>query len=51
MSPGPATALLAAVATAGFLIDRIGALAAMTLILVVVSMRAPVERRRSLSSA
>ena len=45
MSPGPATALLAAVATAGFLIDRIWALAAMTLILVVVCMRAPVERR------
>ncbi len=45
MSPGPATALLAAVATAGFLIDRIGALAAMTLILIVVCVRAPVERR------
>lgn len=45
MSPGPATALLAAIATAGFLIDRIWALAAMTLMLVVVCMRAPVERR------
>ena len=37
--------LLAAIATAGFLIDRIWALAAMTLILVVVCLRAPVERR------
>lgn len=45
MSPGPATALLAAIATAGFLIDRIWALAAMTLLLVVVCVRAPVERR------
>lgn len=45
MSPGPATVLLAAIATAGFLIDRIWALAAMTLILVVVCLRAPVERR------
>jgi len=45
VSPGPATVLLAAIATAGFLIDRIWALAAMTLILVVVCLRAPVERR------
>ena len=45
MSPGPATALLAAVATAGFLIDSIWALTAMTLILIAVCLRAPVERR------
>ena len=45
MSPGPATALLAAVATAAFLIDRIWALAALTLILLVLCLRAPVERR------
>ena len=45
MSPGPATALLAAVAIAGFLVDRVWALAAMTLVLVVVCVRAPVERR------
>ncbi len=45
MSPGPATALLAAVATAAFLIDRIWALAVLTLILLVLCLRAPVERR------
>ncbi|MSO95920.1 MAG: energy-coupling factor transporter transmembrane protein EcfT [Thermoleophilia bacterium] len=45
MSPGPATALLAAVATAGFLVDRLWALAAMVVILVAVCLRAPVERR------
>ena len=45
MSPGPATALLAAFAIAGFLVDRIWALAAMTLVLIVVCLRAPVERR------
>ena len=45
MSPGPATALLAAVATAAFLVDRIWALAALTVILLVVCLRAPVERR------
>jgi len=45
VSPGPATALLAAVAIAGFLIDRIWALAAMALVLTVVCLRAPVERR------
>jgi len=45
VSPGPATALLAAVAIAGFLVDRVWALAAMTLVLVVVCVRAPVERR------
>ncbi|MEO5634438.1 energy-coupling factor transporter transmembrane component T [Gaiella sp.] len=45
MSPGPATVLLAAVAAAGFLIDSIWALATMALILVVVCMRAPVDRR------
>jgi energy-coupling factor transport system permease protein len=45
VSPGPATALLAAVAIVGFLVDRVWALAAMTLILLVVCLRAPVERR------
>ena len=45
MSPGPATALLAAVATAAFLVDRIWALAAMTIVLLLVCMRAPAGRR------
>ena len=45
MSAGPATALLAAAATAAFLIDRIWALALMTLVLLVICLRAPVQRR------
>ena len=45
MSPGPATALLAAVATAAFLVDRIWALATMTIVLLLVCVRAPVGRR------
>ena len=45
VSPGPATALLAAVATAAFLIDRIWALAAMAVVLLVICLRAPVQRR------
>ena len=45
MSPGPATALLAAAAVAAFLVDGIWALAAMATVLLVVCLRAPVERR------
>ena len=45
MSAGPATALLAAAATAAFLIDRIWALALMTVVLLVICLRAPVHRR------
>lgn len=45
MSPGPATALLAAVAVAAFLIDGVWALAAMTIVLLVICLRAPVQRR------
>ena len=45
MSPAPATALLAAVATAAFLIDRLWALAAMAVVLLVICLRAPVQRR------
>ncbi len=45
MSPGPATALLAAVATAAFLTDRIWALGVMAGVLLVVCLRAPVQRR------
>ncbi len=45
MSPGPATALLAAVATVAFLIDRIWALALITAVLLVLIVRAPVRRR------
>jgi len=45
VSPGPATALLGASAIAAFLIDGIWALAAMTVVLLVVCLRAPVERR------
>jgi len=45
VSPGPATALLAAAAIAAFLVDGIWALAAMTAVLLVVCLRAPVERR------
>jgi energy-coupling factor transport system permease protein len=45
MSPGPATALLAAVAAAAFLTDRIWALGAMTAVLLVLCLRAPVQRR------
>ena len=46
MSPGPATALLAAVATAAFLIDRVWALVAMTVVLLLLCLRAPAQRRR-----
>jgi energy-coupling factor transport system permease protein len=45
VSPAPAAALLAAVATAAFLTDRIWALAVMAGVLLVVCLRAPVERR------
>ena len=45
VSAGPATALLAAAAIAAFLIDGIAALAAMTVILLVLCLRAPVQRR------
>lgn len=45
MSPGPATALLAAAATAAFLTDQIWALAAMTIILLPICVRAPAQRR------
>jgi energy-coupling factor transport system permease protein len=45
VSPGPATALLAAVATAAFLTSRIWALALMTAVLLVICLRAPVQRR------
>jgi energy-coupling factor transport system permease protein len=45
VSPGPATALLAAAAIAAFLVDGIWALAAMAAVLLVVCLRAPVERR------
>ena len=45
VSAGPATALLAAVAIAAFLTDRIWALAAMTVVLLVICLRAPVQRR------
>ncbi len=45
MSPGPATALLAATAVAAFLTDRIWALAAMAAVLLLTCLRAPVERR------
>ena len=45
MSPGPATALLASVAVAAFLTERIWALAAVAGVLLVICLRAPVERR------
>jgi energy-coupling factor transporter transmembrane protein EcfT len=45
VSAGPATALLAATAIAAFLIDGMAALAAMTAILLVLCLRAPVQRR------
>jgi len=45
VSAGPATALLAAVAIAAFLIEGIPALAAMTVILLLLCLRAPVQRR------
>ncbi len=45
MSPGPATALLAAVAIAAFLVDRIWVLAAMMIMLILLCLRAPAGRR------
>jgi energy-coupling factor transport system permease protein len=45
VSPGPATALLAAAAVAAFLVDGIVALAVMAAVLLVVCLRAPVQRR------
>ena len=45
MSAGPATALLAAVAVAAFLVGRVWALALMAAVLLVVCLRAPVQRR------
>lgn len=45
MRPGPATALLAAVATAAFLTNRIWALAVMAIVLLAICLRAPAQRR------
>jgi energy-coupling factor transport system permease protein len=45
VSAGPATALLAAAAIAAFLVDGIAALAVMTAVLLVICLRAPVQRR------
>ena len=45
MSAAPATALLAACVAAAFLIDRVWALAIMTVVLLVICLRAPVRRR------
>ncbi len=45
MKPGPATALLAAVAVSAFLTSRIWALAAATVALLVICLRAPAQRR------
>ena len=45
MSAGPATALLAAAAIAAFLVDGIAPLAAMTVIMLLICLRAPVQRR------
>jgi energy-coupling factor transport system permease protein len=45
VSPGPATALLAAAAIAAFLVDGVWPLAVMAAVLLVVCLRAPVERR------
>jgi energy-coupling factor transport system permease protein len=45
VSPGPATALLAAAAVAAFLIDGVWALAVMAAALLVLCLRAPVQRR------
>jgi energy-coupling factor transport system permease protein len=45
VNAAPATALLAACVAAAFLIDRIWALAAMTVVLLVICLRAPVRRR------
>lgn len=45
MSPGPATALLAAVAIAAFLVDRIWVLAAMMIVLILICLQAPAGRR------
>jgi energy-coupling factor transport system permease protein len=45
VSPGPATALLAAAAVAAFLIDGIWALAVMAAALLALCLRAPVQRR------
>lgn len=45
MSPGPATALLAAVASTAFLTGRIWALAMMAAALLAICLRAPVRRR------
>lgn len=45
MSAAPATALLAACVAAAFLIDRVWALAILTVVLLVTCLRAPVRRR------
>ncbi|HLK46216.1 MAG TPA: energy-coupling factor transporter transmembrane component T [Acidimicrobiales bacterium] len=45
LSPAPAAALLAALATAALLADRIASVAAISGILLVVSLKAPAERR------
>ena len=46
MSPGPAAVLLAAAGTAALLADRVWAVAALAIVLLVVCLRAPAERRR-----
>ena len=46
MSPGPAAVLLAAAGTAALLAERVWAVAALTVVLLVVCLRAPAERRR-----
>ena len=45
MSPAPAALLLAAAAAAALLADRLWAVAALTLVLLAVCLRAPAERR------
>ena len=45
VSAGPATALLAAAAAAAFLTEPVWALAAMTVVLLVICLRAPAQRR------
>lgn len=46
MSPGPAAILLAAAGTAALLMDRLWAIALLTLVLLAVCLRAPSDRRR-----
>lgn len=46
MSPGPAAMLLAAAGTAALLAERVWAVAALAVVLLVICLRAPAERRR-----